>query len=366
MSLQEWLKQFSSVTTTLPPLDIYFLGDGVGESIIINLEGTFVAVVDAYGGSETSITRTLLDYLGIKKVDYLQLSHLHRDHYAGLYGLLDSLEVGAFGRPDNVKYSEIAQLAALIEKRQRNEKVEGPQNLITLLEKLRSKKETDWCSDPNAYKHLNNSSHIYRKDFQEAIFEISCLAPLATLNEKFITDLHKVVSKIEEKGLSYIGSNLLEKYDPAVNRTSVVNKIRYGAFIGFFTGDTDSVVLDNYRASTIEKNLRETKTILVKVPHHGSSTSNADILFNSDLLGERNRLAVISPYNSQGLPEEEVVNEYLGANYELFRTSTMSKSAADSHRPTDEPDGVVKIRIEHNGNYQVSTWGSARQITKEV
>ena len=67
MSLKEWIKTFSSQHSSFPKLDLYFLGDGVGESIIIKLGEQYSAIVDAYGTKTHSNTTKLTQLLDIKK-----------------------------------------------------------------------------------------------------------------------------------------------------------------------------------------------------------------------------------------------------------------------------------------------------------
>lgn len=362
MSLKEWLTQFSQTTSNQPALDLYFLGDGVGESILVVLEQKFVAVIDAHGGSQGSITKSVLDFLSIKKIDYLQVSHLHSDHYSGIHVLLDNFDVVSFGRPHLAKYVDIVQIVRFVEMKQENSEIERPTSVRQFLSKVRQLAETKWTEDPNAYKHLSNSSVIFQENIGNALFKLDCVAPLAAMSEKHLENLDKIILKIEEEGARYISEGILSKFDPAINRSSVVNRLQFGDALIFLTGDTESPVINAYKPSNIAST-QEFKTIIFKIPHHGSSTSNAKLIFDFDFTSNRKKIAVVCPYNSQGLPEAEVMQEYLDSGYEIFKTSGFEGiSKEENVSDVVLPSGVVWVRVESNGNAQVRTWGSAGQI----
>ena len=360
-SLKEWLNQFSPETSNKPPLDIYFLGDGVGESIIIRLGSKFTSVIDAFGGSEESITKTVLKYLNISVIDYLQVSHIHNDHYCGINVLLDNFSVKGFGRPNLVKFTEIAQVARFVEIKTENSAEQKKTSLVTFLSKVREYSKTIWSSDPLAYKHAGASTQIFQENYDGEVFRYDCLAPLAHLSESYLEKIDKIVEKLNKEGVSYIGDGLLNKFDPAINRASIVNRIEYGGTLVLLTGDTESLVLDSFKYENI-KSIPDLKSIIVKVPHHGSRTSDAKILFDKSF-DNCKKMAIICPYNSQGLPEESVLQKYIESGYEVFRTSSFDGAPKEASSDL-EPSGVVRVRIEANGNTNISTWGSALQEIK--
>jgi len=77
-------------------LRITFLDVGQGDSAVVELPDKRTMLID--GGSEDYDTgrRVVAPYLwakGIKKIDYMVLSHPHPDHYGGLIYIMDNLEV---------------------------------------------------------------------------------------------------------------------------------------------------------------------------------------------------------------------------------------------------------------------------------
>lgn len=362
-SLKIWLNQFKRITGQTPPLDLYFLGDGLGESIIGILENNFCFVIDAFGGTEDSITKTVLKNLGITKIDFLQVSHLHKDHYAGLNVILNNFGIEGFGRPNLVKYQEITQIVGFIEIKENNSTELKPNSLTTFLRNIKSKHKQNWADDPNKYLHLGNSSQIYETFFNGIKFKIDCVAPLANESEKFIDAIDKAVEKLKADGTSYLGKGFLNKFDPEINRTSVVNRIAYGHAFALLTGDTESKVIDAYKKSSISDPIQEIKTVVVKIPHHGSDTSDAELFFKESFISNRKKIAVLTPYDANDLPLDEVVEKYIEAGYEVYRTSDSDgKPSLNENSEEAVPDGIVHIRLESNGEASVSTWGTARKF----
>ncbi len=145
----------------------------------------------------------------------------------------------------------------------------------------------------------------------------------------------KILNLIKEKKIKYIIPNVNDKIavDTAVNirvlhclkttsvkylntnNTSIVLKLEYNNFSTLFTGDIEA---------PIEKNLVDSdsvslKAVVLKAPHHGSSTSNSiDFLkavapqFTVISVGQNNR------YNH---PSQTVLNRYKEfSDMKLFRT----------------------------------------------
>lgn len=364
-SLKAWLNQFKKVSANTPPLDLYFLGDGLGESIIGVLDGNYTFVIDAFGGTDDCITKTVLSLLSHEKINYMQVSHLHQDHYAGLNVLLRDFNVEKFGRPNLVKYQEIVQVSGFIEMKESNSKELKANSIIKFLKNVKKAHDENWANDPNKYLLLGNSTVIHDTSFGSTRFKFDCVAPIGTESEKFIKSIDKAVKKLEVDGVQYIGDGFLNKFDPEINRTSVINRLLYGNSLAFLTGDSDNHVIDKYNPSTITETGINIKTLLMKIPHHGSLTSDANLLFNDQFTSERRKIAILTPYDSQDLPVDAVIEKYLAAGYEVFRTSESDGNPYEPEVSAAIPDGIVHVRLESNGEATVSTWGTARQYTPQ-
>ncbi len=92
--------------------DVHLMSCGIADMALIRLEGNKVIAIDTGGGkglyeSDTSpkeetmlkeswMQKTMLPWMGrqgIRKIDYLLLTHLHADHFGGLLSLLKAVQV---------------------------------------------------------------------------------------------------------------------------------------------------------------------------------------------------------------------------------------------------------------------------------
>ena len=92
--------------TSQKDLDITFIDVGQGDSIFIIFPNKKTMIVDA-GGSPYWMgedswdpgKEVVVPYIrsaGIKKLDYVIVSHPHGDHFGGMFSVLTSLEIGEF------------------------------------------------------------------------------------------------------------------------------------------------------------------------------------------------------------------------------------------------------------------------------
>ena len=113
--------------------------------------------------------------------------------------------------------------------------------------------------------------------------------------------------------------------------------------------------------------------MVLKVPHHASSTSNAELFFTEEVARSfKNRVAIVAP-NAPRLPESEVKRQYLDAGYRVFQTND-SIAVVDgdglSEILGDEDgaaaSGVVRVRLSYEGSIEVDTFGNATRINAAV
>lgn len=81
----------SSGNSDWPPFSIHFLDVGQGDAALVQCDGHFMLI----DGGDTSAGTKIKDFLmdkGIKKLDILAISHLHKDHFGGLIDGLDAIQ----------------------------------------------------------------------------------------------------------------------------------------------------------------------------------------------------------------------------------------------------------------------------------
>jgi glyoxylase-like metal-dependent hydrolase (beta-lactamase superfamily II) len=80
----------------LPDLTVHVIGEGKGESIILELPNGKWGVIDCYANSirdeSTNQTLNFLKRRNAKALEFLCLSHPHEDHFRGITHLLNAYE----------------------------------------------------------------------------------------------------------------------------------------------------------------------------------------------------------------------------------------------------------------------------------
>jgi len=79
-------------------LDLYLLGPGVGESVVLVMPDKRVVVVDCCTRDGTNLPADLLHALGINKIDLLVVTHPDLDHIRGIEELVEKFTPGRVWR----------------------------------------------------------------------------------------------------------------------------------------------------------------------------------------------------------------------------------------------------------------------------
>jgi hypothetical protein len=350
--MQSWINSFRAIDSEFPILSLYFLGDAIGESCVLHLPGNFLGVVDAYGGLKKSITTTLLKSLDVETIDLLILSHLHSDHYNGMPSIFDCFSVESFAKTCTM--SNFADLLKISTSKETLEVGTDEALAMTPIGKLFLELSNRGASWGKKYRTCDYSSVLgewpigENNGTKEVPFEIFGLGPHAHQVEPFLSTI-----KRRRNTLDY----LRKSDDAAVNKTSSIIRFSFGETVFLTSGDTDSSALNELTVQEI-LGRNEVENLVVKVPHHGSNTSNARILFSSEIQRKtKKRFAVISPYYRYRLPKNQVIEEYKDAGY-LVSQTCKSKAKQTEFRdfikkkipPTDPiPRGIVRISVSAEG-----------------
>lgn len=195
--------------------------------------------------------------------------------------------------------------------------------------------------------------------------------PRRTANTKIFEEL---LSVIKDKGLkisvasgeqSIVESDgtlfsilgpLSDSYE-GTNNHSVVNKLSYGKVSVLFTGDIESLA-----ESDLVRQGYDLKADVLKVPHHGSSSSSSDVFL--DAVNPSYGVIQLGADNSYGHPHRETILKYGARNIELLRNDisgdikletdgvTVRFYSADSQE-SSQGESQNKSRIIGNRNSKV-------------
>ena len=292
------------------------------------------------------------------------MTHMHHDHYSGLFNVLNSVETIAFGLPNISSHREIYNIRSVLDINEGFSKNIEDSPLYSLLKLVQEKNKHEWIN-ADQYLRLGTNSIIYNKEIQNfkksnnALFQIDCLAPVASITDKFLIYFQDRANKLHQKGA---GKYNFKQDDPNINLTSLVVKIIYGNNTVVLTGDNESQSFNKIRGK-IGNESSMNKNLVVKIPHHGSDTSDSDIFFQNEVMKFKNKLAIVAPFNRFNLPSRKVLKKYIDSGYEVYQTSIMKPSNAGiSYAKKYLPKGVIRVSLTQEGSCQVSTWGNSTQI----
>jgi len=255
------------ISTTRPgELRIVCLDAGQGDATIVRLPNGKVMVIDCNVDNAPENIVEFLKDAGIKKIDYLVLTHPHMDHMSGTNDIADNFEVGEVWTTDY--------------KREKSEETpesyEAYRTYVKSLEKLEKKGAT--IKKPTA------SNDPLLKDGN---LEIRAFGPSASIQ----------------------GNN------EDIHEESLVIHIKSDNTTALFPGDTT-----NYQLDRISKYYPIKDTTFLHAPHHGSNEgANEEVMRQ---INPEHTVISVGKENPHGHPHDEAMKVYrrttTGKN--LYRT----------------------------------------------
>jgi beta-lactamase superfamily II metal-dependent hydrolase len=235
-------------------LDVYVLDVGQGDSIFLRSPSGKTMLVDAGTSDMADRIDDFLQAQHVTRLDVVIGTHPHADHIGGMKEIISKYEVGAYYMPD-------------------------AETNTSVFEKLLD--ELDARDIPVVQAAGGSNSFIEWDDSTE----VRIFSPLSFV----------------------VYGNL--------NDESVVCRVSYGDMSILLTGDAESFAEEAFMKEIPARLLRST---VLKLGHHGSSTSTTTALLNV----VRPELAVVSvgADNEYGHPNRETLNKLKEADIELLRT----------------------------------------------
>ena len=229
-------------------LKIYFIDVGQGDSCLIVTPRNKTILIDGGGSENYDVGKnTLIPYLldrGIKKLDYILISHFDTDHIGGILEVMEELKVNT----------------VIISKQG-----EDSENYKKFIEIVNKKK-------------------------------IKVLVVKKKNRLKIENDIYFDILWPNSENLVY--ENIL-------NNNSIVCKLEFKNFSCIFTGDiekqAEQLILKEY-----ENNLSVLNSTILKVAHHGSKTSSIEEFLK--VINPKIALIGVGENNKFGHPNEEVIN----------------------------------------------------------
>ena len=291
-----------------PRLGLHVINAGYGESIVLELPGNRWGVVDCYAPQLSQPSRNpTLQFLrnrSVETLEFLALTHPHKDHYHGLKDLLDHLTVKAFWWFAGVSSGDLARLVnglrvEAYETRDRDRQLSArylDRIFRTVIERRNTGTlQTTQMSD---FKPLFPLPFGGEHPAESVI--IHALAPQ--------TD---TVQRYQEKLHSCFEDETLKRKLPALdqNQISAALLIEYGKTRIILGGDVETESWQEVLARVAPSRL---KAHAVKVSHHGSQNGYCTGLWPL-LCEDSSTIAVIAPSRRHSLPNAAAIEHIRAA-----------------------------------------------------
>lgn len=322
-------------TTDAQHLEVHVLGAGEGESIIVQTPGGEWGVVDCFASSLTDPTTNaayqFLEGHGVEEIQFLCMTHPHRDHFRGMSQLLDRFTIRSFWRPAVLSGKRLEWLLESVRraatKSGTDKFLKDSEELFRIFSLVKEKKQT--TGKPAIPKHAATGTQLLSSDSGPHNFEIWALAPSGRQIERYEQKLAACFD-VENRFVRPAAHS-------SHNIASMALLIKFGETRIVLGGDVESLGWLNVLG---EFDTNELSCHLVKVSHHGSTNGYSEGLWDC-FSRERTPIAVITPYHRHRLPRK-------GALEHISQFSRVFTPCVDAIRPSEIP--------RENSGVSLKTW----------
>ena len=291
-----------------PIVDVFILGSPTsGESILFLIRDKediiYSCCIDSFRlkddeGCNIAAVIPVLRSFGIDSLDDLFWTHPHDDHCLGLDEIISKflpkriwIPAGLFsnakpGKGSLASKKLINHLSGIINRLSRK-------NHVMVVDSVKTGMSLDF-----------GTAHIIGQTMDELPFHVEMFAPYGPLI------------------LRYSNAGIW-----SANDFSIVMDMKLGAYNFLFTGDIENGTIDHL----IKDYFPIPCPDLLKIPHHGSDSSNKFLNF-VELPDDKNPIAVTTAKSGKRpLPDASVISDYINHGYDVYRISPSHKGLAEWH-----------------------------------
>lgn len=263
-------------------LDVYVLDVGQGDSIFLRSPSGKTMLVDASVSGMFSRIDDFLQAQGVERLDVVIGTHPHADHIGGMRKVVEKYEIGTYYMPNHASTTQTFE------------------KLLDALDARGVEIREAAASGASGAGGATEDSFI---PWDDAV-EIRILSPLAEREYKDTNDY------------------------------SVVCRVKYGDTAILLTGDAEKHAEE---AMLAELPPSYFESVILKLGHHGSSTSSSSALL--DATKPKVAIASLGEDNTYGHPHVELMERVEAYGLEFYRTDL---------------DGTVLVRLDGTG-YVIET-----------
>lgn len=296
-----WQMAFSMETIDNGQLEVHIFGGGEGESIVLKLPNGHWGVVDCFASNlenpETNESLTFLRKRGVASLEFLCMTHPHKDHFRGMSQFLDAFEIKSFWRPEGMSGQRLGWILESEEydagRSGEPRQAENAEELFKIFAMV-SKQRVASAGQKRLLLQHGTTMKLFSISTEPSL-EIWALAPSAKQSERYEGFLAKC---FDDEGRYRKTAK-----PPDHNVISMALLVVFGATRIVLGGDVKSA---GWRDVLDELNVHELSAHLVKVSHHGSENGYCEGLW-AKFAEKRGPISVVTPYRSPRLPREGAI-----------------------------------------------------------
>ncbi|WP_429186973.1 MBL fold metallo-hydrolase [Aeromonas veronii] len=298
----------SIVDATLSCVEVILFGPGYGESILINIGDSKWIVVDScIGENKKPAALNYLESIGGSPLDVILVvaTHWHDDHIRGLGDLIEQCSNADFCCSSVFNSDEFHSFVLGVNSIGLSEKMTSGVREINKVFQVMSARSSSAAGNKIYYSAADRRIFELEADnFSHGLpVALWTLSPSDDENSRFMKNIGRYLPK--EKALPKLAAEIHP------NDTCTVIQVLVGDQLALLFGADLEDRHNGWGNIVASRGRPKTKSLLFKVPHHGSITGNNDLVWDDMLHSEP--ICILTPYSKGGkLPQDTDITRILG------------------------------------------------------
>jgi beta-lactamase superfamily II metal-dependent hydrolase len=299
-------------------MEISLFGPGIGECCLIELPTGQWIIIDSFRCPEVKqpIALKYFEEKGLDPklcVDLIIITHWHSDHVAGMSELIDICDNALIVIPSAFTNKEFNEFWSLISSDHELGSLNTLKEMRLAMESIRKHFERN----KQAPKFADEGKNIYYRNEDNYEIEVTTLSPSP---DAFIQ------SQLESQNLlkTFKASNpKTHLTKPQSNNNAIAIQLTVNGISLLFGGDLEEPEKNQYRKFGWSRVLdchenKIKRSILFKVPHHGSETGHQEEIWQKALID--NATAILTTFDRSNLPKDRDIERI--KSYTSYLTGT--------------------------------------------
>ena len=325
---------FVARTDPSPRLCVHLFGDHQGESIVLEMPDGQWGVLDCFSPTSNPEFNPIAGFLrsnAVKRLEFVCMTHPHRDHYRGMSRLLTEFEVAEFWRPSVLFGQELSRIIDLATERAlrdpTNEAEADALELVEIFTRISQMRIPRSGALPIRPAVANTPLLLVKPHFK-----ITALSPSGRQIDKYHTKLRG----------SFDHNGKVKNQLPAMmhNLISLAVLVEFGNARLLFGADLEKEGWMDVLGDSLSPLNDGKPTHFVKVSHHGSDNGYCDRLWEN-LAAKVPPIAALTAFCSNKLPKRSAIDHIctFAAGHRIATPNLSAAEAAASVVHSRAPSG---------------------------